>query len=124
METVASGLGERGIATLRYQFPYMEKGSKRPDPPAIAHAAVRAAVGEAEKTLPRAAADRGREIVWRTHDLAGAGRCAARWRAMGWRFLAFRCIRPESRPAIVPSTSPMSKSRCFSSRAPAMAWPS
>src|SRR6266852_1611104 len=47
MEAVASGLGERGIATLRYQFPYMEKGSKRPDPPAIAQTAVRAAVAEA-----------------------------------------------------------------------------
>ena len=47
METVASGLCERGVATLRYQFPYMEKGSKRPDSPAAAHAAVRAAVAEA-----------------------------------------------------------------------------
>jgi len=47
MEAIASGLAERGIATLRYQFPYMEKGSKRPDPPAVAHAAVRAAVAEA-----------------------------------------------------------------------------
>src|SRR5258705_31433 len=49
METVASGLRERGIATLRYQFPYMEKGSKLPDPPAIAQAAVRAAVAEAAR---------------------------------------------------------------------------
>jgi predicted alpha/beta-hydrolase family hydrolase len=49
METVAAGLGERGIATLRYQFPYMQKGSKRPDPPPIAQAAVRAAVAEAAK---------------------------------------------------------------------------
>ena len=47
MEAIAAGLGERGIATLRYQFPYMEKGSKRPDAPAVAHAAVRAAVAEA-----------------------------------------------------------------------------
>src|SRR5881394_1139242 len=47
MEAIAAGLAERGIATLRYQFPYMEKGSKRPDPPAIAHAAVRAAVASA-----------------------------------------------------------------------------
>jgi hypothetical protein len=47
MESVAVGLGARGIATLRYQFPYMEKGSKRPDAPAVAHAAVRAAVAEA-----------------------------------------------------------------------------
>jgi predicted alpha/beta-hydrolase family hydrolase len=47
MEMVASGLSDRGIATLRYQFPYMEKGSKRPDAPAVAHAAVRAAVRQA-----------------------------------------------------------------------------
>jgi predicted alpha/beta-hydrolase family hydrolase len=47
METVAAGLSERGVASLRYQFPYMEKASRRPDPPAIAHAAVRAAVAEA-----------------------------------------------------------------------------
>jgi predicted alpha/beta-hydrolase family hydrolase len=50
METFAAGLGERGVASLRYQFPYMEKGSKRPDPPDIAQAAVRAAVAEAERS--------------------------------------------------------------------------
>ena len=44
MEQVARGLCDRGIATLRYQFPYMEKGSKRPDAPPLAHATVRAAV--------------------------------------------------------------------------------
>jgi uncharacterized protein len=49
METIATGLAERGIATLRYQFPYMEKGSKRPDAPAVAHATVRAAVAEAAR---------------------------------------------------------------------------
>src|SRR4051794_5944781 len=49
MEEVASGLADRDVATLRYQFPYMEKGSKRPDAPAVAHAAVRAAVAEAAR---------------------------------------------------------------------------
>jgi predicted alpha/beta-hydrolase family hydrolase len=49
MADAAKGLAGRGIATLRYQFPYMEKGGKRPDPPAIAHAAVRAAVAEAAR---------------------------------------------------------------------------
>ncbi|QOZ30270.1 alpha/beta family hydrolase [Bradyrhizobium sp. CCBAU 51753] len=49
MQTIAAGLAERGIATLRYQFPYMEKGSGRPDPPAVAQAAVRAAVAEAAR---------------------------------------------------------------------------
>src|ERR1700687_2354782 len=47
MEAVAFGLGERGVATVRYQFPYMKKGGRRPAPPAIAQAAVRAAVAEA-----------------------------------------------------------------------------
>jgi len=52
METVAAGLCDCGIATLRYQFPYMEKASRRPDPPAVAHAAVRAAVAEAARRCP------------------------------------------------------------------------
>ena len=52
MESNAQGFAARGIATLRYQFPYMEKGSKRPDPPRIAHAAVRAAAAEAAKVAP------------------------------------------------------------------------
>jgi predicted alpha/beta-hydrolase family hydrolase len=52
MAAVASGLAERHVATLRYQFPYMEKGSKRPDPPGIAHAAVRAAVAAAAQACP------------------------------------------------------------------------
>jgi predicted alpha/beta-hydrolase family hydrolase len=52
MAAVAADLALRGIATLRYQFPYMERGSKRPDPPHLAHATVRAAVAAALKTLP------------------------------------------------------------------------
>jgi uncharacterized protein len=44
MESNARSFAERGIATLRYQFPYMEKGGRRPDPPRIAHATVRSAV--------------------------------------------------------------------------------
>jgi uncharacterized protein len=53
MQAVADGLAERGIATLRFQFPYMEVGSKRPDRPALAQAAVRAAVATAGRLLPR-----------------------------------------------------------------------
>ena len=52
MADLARALGARGIATLRYQFPYMEQGSKRPDSPAVAHQAVRAAVAEARRRLP------------------------------------------------------------------------
>jgi uncharacterized protein len=52
MAAVADGLAERDIATLRYQFPYMEEGSKRPDVPKVAQATVRAAAGEALRLLP------------------------------------------------------------------------
>jgi uncharacterized protein len=52
MEAFAAGLCRHSIASLRFQFPYMEKGSKRPDPPAIAQAAVRAAVAEARRHCP------------------------------------------------------------------------
>ena len=55
MEATAEGLAERGVAVLRFNFPYMEKGSKRPDSPAVAEAAVRSAVVDADrraKSLP------------------------------------------------------------------------
>ena len=52
MQAIAEGFAERGIATLRYQFPYMEAGRKRTDQPAIAHASVRAAVAEAQRRFP------------------------------------------------------------------------
>jgi uncharacterized protein len=52
MAATAVGLAARGIAVLRYQFPYMEKGGKRVDPPPIAHAAVRAAVAKAAEIAP------------------------------------------------------------------------
>lgn len=52
MQAAADGLGQCGIATLRYQFPYMEQKSRRPDPPALCHATVRAAVTEAGRLAP------------------------------------------------------------------------
>lgn len=52
MATIATELGALGIATLRYQFPYMERRSKRPDPPELCHSTVRAAVAEATKLVP------------------------------------------------------------------------
>jgi predicted alpha/beta-hydrolase family hydrolase len=52
MTATAEGLAARGVATLRYNFLYMERNSKRPDAPALAHAAVRAAVAEAAKLAP------------------------------------------------------------------------
>lgn len=53
MAAFAEGLAERGVATLRYQFPYMENGSKRPDAPKVAHSAVRATTAEALRRFPQ-----------------------------------------------------------------------
>jgi len=55
MVAVAAELAARSIATLRFQFPYMERGSRRPDPPALCHATVRAAVAEAARLAPKLA---------------------------------------------------------------------
>ncbi|MBC9882605.1 alpha/beta hydrolase [Bradyrhizobium sp. INPA01-394B] len=52
MEKIAVGLAERGIATLRFNFPYTENKQGRPDQPAVAHATIRAAVEEAARLCP------------------------------------------------------------------------
>lgn len=57
MEALAVALAEKQIATLRFQFIYMEKGSKRPDRPPLAHIALKGAIDRAksisaEKDLP------------------------------------------------------------------------
>jgi predicted alpha/beta-hydrolase family hydrolase len=49
MTAIAEGLTARDVATLRFQFPYMERGSKRVDSPKVAHASVRSAVSEARR---------------------------------------------------------------------------
>jgi uncharacterized protein len=52
MSAAAQQLNDLGIATLRFQFPYMERGSRRPDPPPLCHATVRAAVAQAARLTP------------------------------------------------------------------------
>lgn len=52
LEGVAAGLAGRGVATLRYEFPYMAEGGRRPDPPAVCEGVVRAAVETAARSLP------------------------------------------------------------------------
>jgi predicted alpha/beta-hydrolase family hydrolase len=55
MAAIAEDLAARQIATLRFQFPYMERGTRRPDPPPLCHATVRAAVAEAARHAPELA---------------------------------------------------------------------
>ena len=84
MRAIADGLAARDIATLRYQFPYMERGSKRPDPPATAHATVRAATAHAAHLLPglRLFAG-GKSFGGRMTSQAEAGAATARRRGTG-----------------------------------------
>jgi predicted alpha/beta-hydrolase family hydrolase len=97
MEEVAAGLAERGIATFRYQFPYMEQGSKRPDPPALCHATVRAAVVEAARLAPGLAlVAGGRSFGGRMTSQAQAASPLPGVR--GLIFLAFP-LHPAGRPA-------------------------
>src|SRR5271170_7848932 len=53
MAALSSDLAARGVATLRYQFPYMERGEKRTDSPPLCHATVRAAIAAAEQLVPK-----------------------------------------------------------------------
>jgi uncharacterized protein len=97
LKAVAAELGERGIATLRYQFPYMEAGAKRTDPPALAQATVRAAVAEASLRVPRLPLIAGgRSFGGRMTSQAQAA--AALPDLRGLAFLAFP-LHPATRPS-------------------------
>jgi uncharacterized protein len=52
LESVSASLAGQGVATLRYQFPYLEAGRRSPDPPHVLEAAVRAAVMKAADIVP------------------------------------------------------------------------
>jgi predicted alpha/beta-hydrolase family hydrolase len=98
MSVAAEELSALGIATLRYQFPYMEKRSKRPDPPPVCHATVRAAVAEAARVapiLPWIAG--GRSFGGRMTSQAQAATALPNVRALV--FLAFP-LHPAGRPAV------------------------
>jgi predicted alpha/beta-hydrolase family hydrolase len=97
MEAVADGLGNVGVATLRFQFPYMEARARRPDPPALCHATVRAAVAEAARVsngLPLIAG--GRSFGGRMSSQAQAQ--SALPGVLGLAFLGFP-LHPAKQPS-------------------------
>ena len=102
MENVAHGLASRGIATLRYQFPYMERGSRRPDPPPLAQATVRAAVAAAQRLVP--------DIALIAGGKSFGGRMSHKRRrklrsrvCTDWPSSDFRCTRPVVRRRTAPN---------------------
>jgi uncharacterized protein len=97
MERVARELAAREIATLRYQFPYMEAGRKRTDPPATAIAAVRAAIAAADRSAPGLPLFAGgKSFGGRMTSQALAG--SAPGRVRGVVFLGFP-LHPAGRPS-------------------------
>jgi predicted alpha/beta-hydrolase family hydrolase len=98
LEAMAQALAERRIATLRFQFPYMERGSKRPDPAPVAQETVRAAVALAAEKLPNLPLVAGGRSF--------GGRMASRAQAMsrlagvrGLAFLGFP-LHPAKKPSV------------------------
>lgn len=97
MATIADGLEDRGVATLRYNFPYKEAGASRPDPPKLCHITVRAAVAEAERLAPKSALFAGgRSFGGRMTSQAQALEPLARVR--GLAFIAFP-LHPVGKPS-------------------------
>ena len=97
MSAIAAELAANGVGTLRYQFPYMEQGSKRPDPPALCHATVRAAVAEAARRAP------GMRLIAGGKSFGGRMTSQAQAAAplvgvMGLAFVGFP-LHPAKRPA-------------------------
>jgi uncharacterized protein len=96
LESLASQLAALEVATLRYQFPYMERGSRRPDPPKLCHATVRAAVAEAARRSSAPLIAGGRSFGGRMTSQAQAESPLPGVR--GLVFLAFP-LHPAKRPA-------------------------
>ena len=96
LESVATALAARQIATLRFQFPYMERGSKRPDPPKLCHATVRAAVELARQRTDAPLIAGGRSFGGRMTSQAQAEQPLPG--VLGLAFLGFP-LHPANKPS-------------------------
>ena len=93
LSEVSAALAQRDVASLRYQFPSMERAGRRPDPPALCHATVRAAVAAARDLEPALPLIAGGRTIRRTDDLAGAGARTSSRRSRDRVPVDSRCIR-------------------------------
>jgi uncharacterized protein len=96
MESIAAELAQLRVATLRYQFPYMDRGSRRPDPPKLCHTVVRAAVAEASRRTDVALIAGGRSFGGRMTSQAQAESPLPN--VKGLAFLAFP-LHPAKKPS-------------------------
>ena len=117
MAAVAEGFAERGIASLRYQFPYMERGGKRPDAPARRSGDGAGRCCGGGEALSLAPLCRGGQIIRRPDDVRGAGGLPSpRRHGIGVLISAFHCTPPGNPPRIVRAIFSKSKFRCCSCR--------
>lgn len=96
LASLAAELATRQVSTLRYQFPYMDRGSKRPDPPKLCHTVVRAAVAEAARRSPVPLVAGGRSFGGRMTSQAQADDPLPG--VLGIAFLAFP-LHPAKQPS-------------------------
>jgi predicted alpha/beta-hydrolase family hydrolase len=97
LESISASLAARGIATFRYQFPYMEAGRGRPDVPAVLEATVRAAVAKAGEIVPELPVIAGGKSLGGRMTSAAAS-VAPLQRAKGLVFLGFP-LHPPGQPS-------------------------
>ena len=123
MENLAAALYSKGIGTLRFQFIYMQEGSKRPDRPAKAHAAWTAALlagKEHSDKLGCILFAGGKSFGGRMLSQLAA---SAEIPATGLVLLASPCMQLGNLEHREPTTSRKFPNQCFSSREPATPWP-
>ena len=121
LQTIAERMADVGIATFRYNFPYMEHGKGR-DSQAVCTATVRSAVAAARECRCRSPAPGRRSLLRRTHDLHGGLGASPSMASTAWSSSPSPCISPASRTRSARSTWAPSRSRCSSSAAPATSW--
>lgn len=98
LHTISRALADRGVATFRYQFPYMEAGERRPDRPEVLEATVRAAVDQAGDAVPRLPLLAGGKSLGGRMTSRAASQGKLR-RVVGLAFLGFP-LHPPGRPGI------------------------
>jgi uncharacterized protein len=96
LESMSRGLAERGVATFRYQFPYMEAGRRRPDPPGLLETTVRAAIDKAGAEVPGLPVVAGGKSLGGRMTSQAASEAPLR-RVVGLAFLGFP-LHPPGRP--------------------------